>query len=894
MGKSRLLGEAEKTACRLRFKVGGGVAENGDRAVQLAPLMAALFDGPEPLLDPAELRALPAHPEQRYWLLQDIQALLEQAALEAPLMIWVDDFHWADSGTASALRVLPGRLATSPIAWVIAFRPGQGSSHAWDTVHHLGGGGGVRIVLGPLDDAAVSEIAADVMRGEPDHALRRLAGRAGGNPFMLVELLLGLREEELVSIHEGRAELIEYRLPRRVHETMHERLERMPEEIRDVATVATAIGRSFTFSDLGAVLGRSPVSLLAAVRDLIHAGLFAERDGRLEFVHDLIREAVRGSLPVSVQRAIDRQAAGVLLANGAMPVEVAGQLAGSAEPGDDLAIETLLKAAEELAHSDPGSAADLSRRALELAPRTHPLWGRLVSITAVSLHAAGRGEDAKAFVETHLRETLPPEQEAEVRLRLAGMVGLSADARVEASRLALTLPDLSAGLRARHHALLVQNLCVADRCQEARDNLAAARSDVESGGDEDARFTLAIAEGSLFYSNSEFLQARDMFATAARLGGVSDDPRRERIGQAWRFEAMMALDEVQPSLDLANHCIAAAQRDRQAWFLDVFELWHGRQLLQMGRVQDAIATLEGRFELGTDGVLGGAPAAALVALGRAALHAGDVRQSKQTAKVAKTIVEHSVPGVRRHCAWLLALQAMAAGDPDAARSHVVDVDEPGRISILPRFPIDVADEPQLVRIALTAGDPELAERTVLAAVRRAELNKGVKSMSASAAHASGLLSGDRGALAGAARAFGAVQRPLAAAAALEDLALVELQAGSREACVEALDQALNVYAASGAEWDAGRVRNRLRDLGLRRRVVSSEQPDTGWAALTQSERRVARLVAQGMTNRDVAQELYLSPNTVSSHLRRVFAKLEVNSRVALARLSLSEGDSSDS
>lgn len=166
-------------------------------------------------------------------------------------------------------------------------------------------------------------------------------------------------------------------------------------------------------------------------------------------------------------------------------------------------------------------------------------------------------------------------------------------------------------------------------------------------------------------------------------------------------------------------------------------------------------------------------------------------------------------------------------------------------------------------------------------------------MSASAAHASGLLSGDRAALTEAARAFGAVRRPLASAAALEDLALVELQGGYREACVEALDQALEVYVSSGAEWDAGRVRNRLRDLGVRRRVVSSEQPETGWAALTQSERRVARLVAQGLTNRDVAQELYVSPNTVGSHLRQVFSKLEVNSRVELARLSLSEGDSSE-
>ena len=185
-----------------------------------------------------------------------------------------------------------------------------------------------------------------------------------------------------------------------------------------------------------------PSALLSPVEELIRFGVVIERDAQLAFRHDIIRDAVRASVPVSARRALDRQAADVLLAAGATPVEVATQLAASAEPGDELAITTLLKAAEALAMSDPGAAADLSRRGVELAPRRHPLRGPLVAQTAVLLHEAARVEEARAFVDTSLREALPSEQEAEVRLSIAGMFAVSPDVRVDAGRQALALPDL--------------------------------------------------------------------------------------------------------------------------------------------------------------------------------------------------------------------------------------------------------------------------------------------------------------------------------------------------------------------------------------------------------------------------------------------------------------------
>ena len=127
MGKSRLLVELAEMARQLSISVGSGEADPGDKVVQMSVLMEALFGGPLPILERGSLGDAHASPEQRYWLLQDLEALLEEAALKAPLLVCLDDLQWADSGTAAALRALPARLATVPIGWAIALRPGQGS-----------------------------------------------------------------------------------------------------------------------------------------------------------------------------------------------------------------------------------------------------------------------------------------------------------------------------------------------------------------------------------------------------------------------------------------------------------------------------------------------------------------------------------------------------------------------------------------------------------------------------------------------------------------------------------------------------------------------------------------------------------------------------------------------
>lgn len=123
------------------------------------------------------------------------------------------------------------------------------------------------------------------------------------------------------------------------------------------------------------MLDLAPTALLAPVEELLGADLLVESGGLLGYRHDLIRDAVRDTLPASALRSLQRQAADALLRAGAPPVEVATQLAESAEPGDRAAVRTLREAGRSLAASDPGSRPT-TRRALELTGPTTRCAGR--------------------------------------------------------------------------------------------------------------------------------------------------------------------------------------------------------------------------------------------------------------------------------------------------------------------------------------------------------------------------------------------------------------------------------------------------------------------------------------------------------------------------------------
>ena len=342
LGKTRLLDECVSMAGELSFRVGRGAAEPG-RVIELGALFDALFEGDPPLADRRALNDVHASSEFLFWLLQDVQSLIEEAALKNPVLICLDDLHWGGTSLSFAMRQLPLRLSSLPVAWVMAFRPGQGLHQVQQAKTELIESGAELIRLGPLNREAVAQVATDVLGVEADEELLQKADRVQGNPFLLVEFFRGLQDDLLVSLDSGRATLVEDRLPHRVSDSMRGRLARMSPASERAATFASGLGRRFSIHDLAAMTDMSLTELIDPVNELVQADIFADDGGQLAFRHDILREAVRGSLLPPVRRAVDRQAAEVLLARGALPVEVATQLVESAEPGDDIAIETALQ-----------------------------------------------------------------------------------------------------------------------------------------------------------------------------------------------------------------------------------------------------------------------------------------------------------------------------------------------------------------------------------------------------------------------------------------------------------------------------------------------------------------------------------------------------------------------
>jgi len=675
------------------------------------------------------------------------------------------------------------------------------------------------------------------------------------------------------------------RLPARLRESMRERLARLAPLARDAAVVAASLGPTFTVTALGTMLGTSAAGTLTAVEEVASAELFREQGERLAFWHDITRDSVRGCVPVSARRALDRQAADVLMAEGALPVEVALQLAASAEPGDEEAIATLRSAAQDISETDPGSAADLGRRALELAPARYLHRGELAGETTVWLHAAGRIEEAQGFADGVLRSTLSPEQEAEVRLSIAGLLALLPDLRVENGRKALALPGLSPALRDRHLARLVWNLFVAGRYDETAESLPDARREIDSDCPPSVRFALDLVQSGLEHVDGQLETALATLEAALATGLGDGNGAREPAVRMWRLALLFLVDRADESVAGTAEAIAEAQRNRQAEALNIYEIWRGRLALAAGQPMDALAVLDARLPVDVADTVGVIHAAGVVALGRSAIHVADGEMLHRATELARRMVRGSTPGVQRLTGWFLAQRAMAEGDPTEAHAWLCVAGERERLQILRLLQASPTDEVDLVRIALAAGDAELATHAVDTARRRAESNPGLATVGGAAAHARGLAERSRSELRRAVSLLEHGPRPLALASALEDLGVTERE--DRDASIAALDRALVLWNDAGAEWDARRVRRRLRALGVRRRLVSVDRPQTGWAALTDAEAAVARLVAEGLTNRQVAERLFVSSHTISSHLRRVFAKLEISSRVDLARLAVS-------
>jgi DNA-binding CsgD family transcriptional regulator len=188
----------------------------------------------------------------------------------------------------------------------------------------------------------------------------------------------------------------------------------------------------------------------------------------------------------------------------------------------------------------------------------------------------------------------------------------------------------------------------------------------------------------------------------------------------------------------------------------------------------------------------------------------------------------------------------------------------------------------LVRGVLAGGNHERAAQLAAETQNLAKTRPDNSDMIAAAAHVRGLVEHDSAALEHAARTYSA---PLAKAAAMEDAGRASLAHGDQGDAVARLRLAYEQYEKMSRTEDMARVRSQLRVAGVRvRHWKCARRPAFGWGSLTDTERRIAELVSQGLSNREVASQVFLSAHTVAFHLRHIFWKLDVGSRVQLARL----------
>jgi predicted ATPase len=208
IGKSRLVDDIAVRARKIGARALSSKAYEDQQTVPFAPLLEALCQADPPICDPAALSNLTQTVDLRYWVLRDLQTAIASAAAETPLSISIDDIHWADAGTVIALRALVAGLAESPVLWTFSMRSAGGRAEVRDAIATLTAAradSGHRLVLGALADEAVSEIAADLLSANVDESVLRLANTAHGNPFLVLELLRGLDEENRIRVGKGRA-----------------------------------------------------------------------------------------------------------------------------------------------------------------------------------------------------------------------------------------------------------------------------------------------------------------------------------------------------------------------------------------------------------------------------------------------------------------------------------------------------------------------------------------------------------------------------------------------------------------------------------------------------------------------------------------------------------------
>jgi DNA-binding CsgD family transcriptional regulator/tetratricopeptide (TPR) repeat protein len=899
IGKTRLLAEVLEGAAGRGMQVAAGGAEELERTRPFG-LLATAFGCTRSAADPrraaiAGLLAAPAagdegpitvtsDPGLRFRVVDAFTDLAEELALSGPLVLGLDDLQWADPSSLLTVGVLARRLDGLPVGVIGCLRPFPRGAELDRLAGALEAAGARHLVLYPLTGEAVTGLVAQAVAAEPGPRLLAEVAGAAGNPLFVTELLGALAQEGAIATTGGRAEVAQTVLPPTLRLTILRRVSFLPEPTLHALRSASILGSGFSLTDLATITGRRAIDLSVVLGEAIRARVLEDDGARLRFRHELIRDAMYEDLAGSMRRALHREAGQRLAQAGAPALQVAEHLARGATSGDPEAVTWLARAAREAAPRSPDVAADLLGQAAGLMAPGDDGRDRLLAERANSLMWAGRLADAEATCRLLLGRALDPALDGAVRARLGHVLlagGQARDGLCELER-ACESPLLTGSGRAGARAwasmarLLLGDLDgAAAPAGEARSAAAAARDHLATSV---AMVSLALA-AELRGDLGDALRIVD---DAVRL--ADDSPGR--LGHRYpihRFRAdiLTALGR----LDEASSTIEVGMRICEElgvpWGFALYQLARALERFLAGYWDDAVAEIEP--DAGLAAVPGGSYNLPLRrgVLSLIRLHRNDLPGAREAAATAAGELPDTGAGYRAEwSAWAQALLLEASGEPAQALETLSGCwDRCARSGLAVEYPVI---GPDLVRLALAAGDTGRA-RDVAAAVTGVASRNQVPWITGAALRCQGLAANDAGILQAAVDACARGSRPLELALTCEDAGAAFARQGNTDRAGQLLDQAITIYEHLDAARDLARAEAALRQMGVRRgHHVTRRRVQSGWQSLTPSELAVVDLVAEGLSNPQIGQRLYVSRRTVQTHLAHVFAKLHISSRAQLA------------
>jgi DNA-binding CsgD family transcriptional regulator len=721
--------------------------------------------------------------------------------------------------------------------------------------------GALQVTLGPLDEDAVAGLVEDILGRRPGPGLRSPVASAAGSPFYVTELVEALAADGQLHTRDGTVNTDTASVPVAFRGSVLRYLRFLGESRLSLLRWAAVLGSHFSPDALATVSGESLDAVLEVMDEAVRAGIVVPEGDRLVFRHDLLHEALYEDMGTAAQRSRHLAAGRALATGGAAPLEVAFHFMRAPATEDNTAVDWLLAAAGHAI--DATTQAELLESALQRLAPADPRAAEIGHQAIIRLGRAGRVTDAEALAE-RLRAHVGAAGAARLSVALAGAYADQLQPEgvlrhCDALRHDRSLP---AGLRAYLLAFEGSALGLVGRVDEAE---AAARRAIEAGERHAAPFAVLTGRSVLCLCALATGRGRDAAAMAAENAKAWESDYGTVILQM----TLLNEDRLAEVDELFRASQSRVLESGYLVALPALQANSGLALLTAGKLDDALVQAEAALALAEQVKVPLITGVARGMIARIALHHGLVAEAE--AALGPTEQDWGLgsdPSVRAHI-------LEAQGDLAAAREELTSFWD-SQLRYTAGGWIGVG--PHLVRLHLAAGDRDQAA-AVTTGVDKGASGSDAPSAAGAALCCRALVERDPALMQQAIARYEHGPRALDTAATREDAASL---LGETEA-VEQVLAALAAYEAAGATADATRVRASLRQRGLRLGARGARQrPATGWDSLTPTERQVAALAAQGLTSRQIGDRLYISTFTVGTHLRHIYQKLGINSRLQLA------------